>query len=150
MLGNNASGSRSLKYGSVIDNVLEIIIVDGNGKIVKLPQNKKISKKIYDISKNIDKNSFPNVSKNSSGYRIDAIKNEKESHKITLGSEGTLGIILSAKIKIQNIPKKKTLFIIEYNSNIEAAKNCKKILMTSPSAMEFVDKPNTKTHSRKI
>ena len=144
MLGNNSSGSRSLKYGSVIDNVLELTIVDGNGKIVKLPQNKKISKKIFDISKKIDKNSFPNVSKNSSGYRIDAIKNEKEVHKIILGSEGTLGIILSAKIKIQNIPKKKILFIIEYNSNIEAANNCKEILMTGPSAMEFVDKPTLK------
>lgn len=144
MLGNNSSGSRSLKYGSVIDNVLELTIIDGNGRIVKLPENKKISKKIFEITKNIDTKSFPNVSKNSSGYRIDAIKNEKDSHKIILGSEGTLGIILSAKIKIQNIPKNKILFIIEYNSNLQAAKNCKEILSTGPSAMEFVDKPTLK------
>ncbi len=140
MLGNNSSGSRSLKYGSMIDNVLELTIVDGDGKLVKLPENRKISKKIFDISKKIDKKRFPDVSKNSSGYRIDAIKNEKDSHKIILGSEGTLGIILSAKIQIQDIPKKKILFVIEYNSNMQAAKNCKEILMTNPSAMEFVDK----------
>lgn len=144
MLGNNSSGSRSLKYGSVIDNVLELTIVDGSGKIVKLPENKKISKKIFNISKKIDKKTFPNVSKNSSGYRIDAVENEKDAHKIILGSEGTLGIVLSAKIKIQDIPKKKILFIIEYNSNIQAAKNCKEILTTTPSAMEFVDKPTLK------
>ncbi|MCE2614542.1 MAG: FAD-binding oxidoreductase [Nitrosopumilus sp. (ex Thoosa mismalolli)] len=144
MLGNNSSGSRSLKYGSVIENVLELTIVDGNGRIVKLPENKKISKKIFEITKNIDTKSFPNVSKNSSGYRIDAIKNEKDTHKIILGSEGTLGIILSAKIKIQNIPKNKILFIIEYNSNLQAAKNCKEILETGPSALEFVDKPTLK------
>ena len=46
MLGNNSSGSRSLKYGSVIDNVLEITFIDGNGKKITLPKNKKIGKKI--------------------------------------------------------------------------------------------------------
>ncbi|WP_299292257.1 FAD-binding oxidoreductase [Nitrosopumilus sp.] len=144
MLGNNSSGSRSLKYGSVIDNVLEVTIADGNGRLIKLPENKNISKKISNISKKISKKSFPNVSKNSSGYRIDTIKNEKDAHKIILGSEGTLGIILLAKIKIQNIPKNKALVVIEYDSNLQAAKNCKEILTTHPSAMEFVDKPTLK------
>lgn len=144
MLGNNSSGSRSLKYGSVIDNVLELTIVDGNGRLIKLPEDKEISKKIFEISKKIDRKFFPNVSKNSSGYRIDAIKNEKDAHKIVLGSEGTLGIVLLAKIKIQNIPKKRILFIIEYNSNMQAAENCKEILATRPSAMEFVDKTTLK------
>ena len=31
MLGNNSSGSRSLKYGSVIDNISQITFIDGNG-----------------------------------------------------------------------------------------------------------------------
>ena len=48
MLGNNSSGSRSLKYGSVIDNVFRINhLVDGNGKIVKLPQNKNVQQKDF-------------------------------------------------------------------------------------------------------
>jgi FAD/FMN-containing dehydrogenases len=38
MLGNNSSGSRSLKYGSMIDNVSEIILIDGNGNKIKLPK----------------------------------------------------------------------------------------------------------------
>ena len=45
MLGNNSSGSRSLKYGSVIDNVSEITFVDGNGNKITLPKNKKVAKK---------------------------------------------------------------------------------------------------------
>ena len=44
MLGNNSSGSRSLKYGSVIDNVKEITFVDGKGSKITLPKNKKIGK----------------------------------------------------------------------------------------------------------
>ena len=46
MLGNNSSGSRSLKYGSVIDNVSEITFIDGNGKKNVFPKDNRITKKI--------------------------------------------------------------------------------------------------------
>jgi len=140
MLGNNSSGSRSLKYGSVIDNVVEITFVDGNGRKVTLPKKNKTSKKIIQIAKNINTKKFPNVTKNSSGYRLDKIKTEKDSHKIIIGSEGTLGIILSAKLQIKTQPKKRILFVIEYETAIKAAKNCLEINNTNPSAIEFVDK----------
>lgn len=140
MLGNNSSGSRSLKYGSVIDNVKEITFVNGEGKKITLPKNKIISKKIVRICKRIDMKKFPNVTKNSSGYRIDKINSINDSHKIIIGSEGTLGIILSAKLKIKNKPKKRVLFIIEYDSIPTASKNCIQINKTKPSAIEFVDK----------
>jgi glycolate oxidase len=140
MLGNNASGSRSLKYGSVIDNVEEITFVDGKGKKITLPKNKKIADKIIKFANNIESKKFPNVTKNSSGYRIDKIKTTKDSHKVIIGSEGTLGIILSAKLKIKSNPKKRILFVIEYKSINNAAKNCIEINNTNPSAIEFVDR----------
>ena len=140
MLGNNSSGSRSLKYGSVIDNVKEITLIDGNGNKITLPKNNKISKDIIKITSSTDYKKFPNVSKNSSGYRLDKIKTRKDSHKIIIGSEGTLGIILSAKLKIKEKPKKRILFIIEYKSILDASYNCIEINKTKPSAIEFVDK----------
>jgi len=140
MLGNNSSGSRSLKYGSVIDNVKEITFVDGKGSKITLPKNKKIAKQIKNISNGIELEKFPNVSKNSSGYRLDTIKTKNDVHKTIIGSEGTLGIILSAKLEIKNKPKKQILFIVEYNSLIKAAKNCLEINKTNASAIEFVDK----------
>ena len=140
MLGNNSSGSRSLKYGSVIDNIEEITFVDGKGKKITLPKNKKIADKIMQLTNNIEIKKFPNVTKNSSGYRIDKIKTNNDAHKVIIGSEGTLGIILSAKLKIKNKPKKRILFVIEYKSINDAAKNCIEINNTSPSAIEFVDK----------
>ena len=140
MLGNNSSGSRSLKYGSVIDNVLEITFIDGNGKKITLPKDKKIAKKILEFTKQIDKNKFPKVSKNSSGYRIDKVKTINDVHKIILGSEGTLGIILSTKLKIIDKPKNRVLFVIEYKSINDALKNCIRIKDTDPSAIELVDK----------
>jgi len=140
MLGNNSSGSRSLKYGSVIDNVKEITFIDGKGNKVTLPKNKKIAKQIKKIINNIELEKFPKVSKNSSGYRLDKIKTDNDIHKAIIGSEGTLGIILSAKLQIKNKPKKQILLVAEYDSVIEAAKNCLEINKTDPSAIEFVDK----------
>ncbi|MDH3658223.1 MAG: FAD-binding oxidoreductase [Nitrosopumilus sp.] len=140
MLGNNSSGSRSLKYGSVIDNVLEITFVDGNGNKITLPKNKRVAEKILGFTKKIDKCGFPNVTKNSSGYRIDKVKSINDAHKVIIGSEGTLGIVLSAKLKIRNNPKKRILFVIEYKSIMDASKNCIEINKTEPSAMEFVDR----------
>jgi len=140
MLGNNSSGSRSLKYGSVIDNVLEITFIDGNGKKITLPKNKKVAKRILEFARHVDKDKFPNVTKNSSGYRIDKINSIRDAHKIILGSEGTLGIILSTKLKIKDEPKKRILFVIEYKSIRDALKNCVEIKKTDPSAIEFVDR----------
>jgi len=140
MLGNNSSGSRSLKYGSIIDNVTKITFIDGNGNKITLPENKRVAKKILRFAKKIDKKRFPNVTKNSSGYRIDKVKSINDSHKIIIGSEGTLGIILSARLKIKDNPKKRILFVIEYKSITDAIKNCIEINRTKPSAIEFVDR----------
>ena len=144
MLGNNSSGSRSIKYGSTIDNIKQITFIDGNGKRITLPKNKKVSKKIFQNIK-IDKDKIPKTSKNSSGYQIKKITSEKNSHKIIIGSEGTLGIIISAKLNILDIPKKRILYIIAYKSIFEAAKNSQLITKTVPSTLEFVDK-NTLKH----
>ncbi len=140
MLGNNSSGSRSLKYGSVIDNVTKITFIDGNGNKITLPENKRVAKKILEFAKKIDEKKFPNVTKNSSGYRIDKVKSINDSHKVFIGSEGTLGIILSAKLKIKDNPRKRILFVIEYKTIKDAIKNCIEINKTKPSAIEFVDR----------
>jgi len=140
IIGNNASGSRTLKYGSTIDNISEITFIDGKGKKIKLPSDKKFGKKILELSKKINLSEYPKTSKNSCGYRLDQIKSINDTHKILVGSEGTLGVIVSAKLEIRDIPSKKILFIIEYNSVQKAAKNCLEIRETKPSAIEFVDK----------
>ena len=140
MLGNNSSGSRSLKYGSMIDNVSEITFIDGNGKKKIFPKDNTITEKILKIAKKIDKSKFPNVTKNSSGYRIDKISSRENVHKLLIGSEGTLGIITSVKLKIRNKPKKRFLFVIGYESIKMALKNCMEIKKLNPAAIEFVDK----------
>ena len=149
MLGNNSSGSRSLKYGSMIDNVLELTIIDGNGKKVILPKNEKYSNKIQKKIK-IDEKHIPKVSKNSSGYRIDKLISKKDSHKIIVGSEGTLGIVTSVKLKVKDTPKKRILFVVQYSSIKDAINDCILLNNTNPSAIEFVDKITLKQIDHKF
>ncbi len=140
MLANNSSGSRSLKYGSVIDNVYEITFIDGNAKKITLPENAKTAKMILNIAGTASCEKFPKVTKNSSGYRLDKIKTTSDSHKVMIGSEGTLGIILAAKLKTRPNPKRRILYVLKYDSITKAAVNCKEINKTKPSAIEFIDK----------
>ena len=148
MIANNSSGSRSLKYGSVIDNLLEIILVDGNGTEIILPKNKTISKKIAKISNETD-HLYPHVTKNSAGYRLDVVT-ENNSQKIIAGSESTLGIIVQAKLRIFDIPKKRQLTVVGFNRLEDALYLVPYILRLNPSSLEFVDETVIKTIPHKF
>lgn len=150
MISANASGSKSLKYGGIIDNLLHVEIVLANGRKIKLPGNKLFGKKILKLANNLDKKKIPKVTKNSCGYRLDAIKNLSQTHKVIAGSEGTLGIIISAKLKIFKEPTKRTLCILGYDSVFTAAKNCISIKETQPNALEFVDHSTLKNFNHKF
>ncbi len=140
MIGTNASGIHSLKYGSVIDNIIQIRMIDSSGKVIKFPGGyNRVIKKIQ--SRN---NTFPKVSKNSCGYRIDKVFSEKDLHKLIAGSEGTLGIITSAKLATYSSPKNILLHVIHYKTLSDAARDVPKILDLKPSAVEIVDRNITK------
>lgn len=124
MILNNCAGERTLRYGKMENYVLEskIILSDGNEYVVK-PLNKteletKMAQK--DFEGNIYKNLFelvekhkeildqakPKVSKNSAGYYLWNIWNGEtfDLNKLIVGSQGTLGIVTEAKIKL--VPEK--------------------------------------------
>ncbi|NDB90053.1 MAG: FAD-binding oxidoreductase [Thaumarchaeota archaeon] len=148
MIGTNASGTRSLKYGSMIDNLLAVTVVTGQGKLVSLTPKTRLAKSVSKLAKSVT--NYPNVSKNSCGYRLDRVKDPKNIHKIIAGSEGTLGIVVSAKLRIYNIPKKKTLLVVGYNSPKLALHNCQKIIQLEPSAVEYIDDYTMRNFGKKF
>lgn len=150
MIATNASGSHSLKYGSTIDNLLEVTMVLGTGEIVKLPSKTHHTTTVLKFAQLINKDTFPRVSKNSCGYRLDAITNHRDSQKIVAASEGTLGVIISAKMRIFKEPTKRSLLIIGYDSIKKAVKDCQNIVKLNPSALEFVDRNTMKNFNTKF
>jgi FAD/FMN-containing dehydrogenase len=140
MIATNASGGHSLKYGSVIDNLIGVRIILSSGKTINLPSKSKFSNKILKMINPDIQKKFPFVSKNSCGYRLDKITKKNELQKIFAGSEGTLGIIISAKLKILPLPKKKMLIILSYRKLEQAVIDSAKIVKLKPSALELIDK----------
>lgn len=150
MIATNASGSHSLKYGSTIDNLLEVTLILSTGQIVKLPSKTPLAVSALKLAHLINKNDFPKVSKNSCGYRLDAISSQDDLQKIVAASEGTLGVIVSAKLRIFKKPKKRSLLIVGYNSIKKAVNDCQKLVKLNPSALEFVDNNTMKNFKTKF
>lgn len=148
MIGTNASGTHSLKYGSTIDALVQVTIVTGKGKMLTLPSKTRLGNSILKIAQTAE--TFPNVSKNSCGYRLDKATNQQNIHKIIAGSEGTLGIVVSAKLKIHDVPKKKTLVVVGYDTPRAALHECQKITPLKPSALEFIDNYTMRNFEKKF
>ena len=140
MIATNASGSHSLKYGSIIDNLIQVKIARSSGSMITLPNESGISRKILKLLKPEIQIRFPQVSKNSCGYRIDKIKVKSDLQKIIAGSEGTLGIIISAKLRTFCSPKEKLLTILAYKTMKNAVSEVPEILKLCPSAVEIIDR----------
>ena len=139
MLAHNSGGSRSVKYGSMVDNVARITFVDGTGRVITLPDDEGTGQDVMELTSLIDRDKIPKVKKNASGYRLDSIGSIDETHKLLVGSEGTLGIILSADLNVVDEPKNKMIFVLGYDSAYSAMANCPKVVGTGPSACEFID-----------
>ncbi len=142
MVATNAAGSRSLKYGSVIDNLLGVRIIDGLGRTADLPADADLSGRIAAAARGCEGDpaaGFPAVEKNSCGYRIDAVGSAADAHRAIAGSEGTLGIVVSARLRAFELPESRRLYVVACGSHADAAADCIALRGAAPSALEYVD-----------
>ncbi len=160
-IANNASGEKSVKYGTTRDYVRNMRVVLANGEVIETKRlskrelNKKMGlssfegeiyrnlDKLIEENKEIIKQININVSKNSSGYDIASVKH-KGSFDLTpliVGSQGTLGIV--SEVTLKTAPyNPHTSLIAGFFEDINSAKNAVIDLMKQsekPSAIEMVD-----------
>ena len=81
------------------------------------------------------------MTKNSCGYRLDAVINDQgfSPQKIFAASEGTLGILTSARLKILDIPLYRHLLVLGFEDLLSAISEVPLILQFSPIALEMLD-----------
>lgn len=144
MVGTNASGIHALKYGSVVDNLLQVTLIDGRGERVTLPDDAGAGGRILGIARRADLSRFPRTAKNSCGYRLDAVRAPADAHRVVAGSEGTLGVVTSARFRVWRAPRGRSLSVITYagpgDVHRDVHRDVGEILKLGPSAVEYLDR----------
>jgi D-lactate dehydrogenase (cytochrome) len=111
MIANNAAGTRTVKYGATRDNVLAMEVVLASGEILRAG------------SRSV---------KQSSGYDL--------TH-LFVGSEGTLGLVTEATLRLVPVPEHVSATIVSFPSTEAAAQVVFEIMGAGlgPAALELVD-----------
>jgi glycolate oxidase len=145
MIADNSSGVHCLGYGNTITFLEEVNMVYADGTVGFGSASKydnrmsELGKLLFSHADQI-RNSYPNVSKNSCGYRLDAvIADGFNPHKVFAASEGTLGVITSAKLRIFNMPVHRCLMVLGFEDLLSALSVVPSILNFSPVALEMLD-----------
>lgn len=147
MIANNSSGPHGLGYGSTIDFLEAVSVVYADGSYGFLSEQNSCEERTTHLLKllspylDVIQSGYPQVKKNSCGYRLDAVLNDRGfcPHKLFAGSEGTLGLVTSAKFKILDLPLYRNLLVLAFEDLITATIVLPNILSFSPAAVEMLD-----------
>lgn len=111
-IAENSGGPKAVKYGVVKDYVLNLEVVLPTGEIIWTGAN---------------------VLKNATGYNLT---------QLMVGSEGTLGIVTKAVLKLIPLPKLDILMLVPFKNPVDACAAVSAIFAAGyvPSAMEFMER----------
>ncbi|MEO7158803.1 MAG: FAD-linked oxidase C-terminal domain-containing protein [Vicinamibacterales bacterium] len=160
MMANNSSGARSVLYGKTIDHVQEqrVVLSDGqlahfrpldasqaqaarSGDSIEARAYRAIPELGLRHAAEIERR-FPKVLRRVGGYNLDAFVDGSapvDLTRIIVGSEGTLGFIVEAKIGLVALPPQKTVMTIEFDHLLDALGATPLVLKHGPSAIEVMD-----------
>jgi FAD/FMN-containing dehydrogenase len=161
MIANNSSGARSVIYGKTIDHVLEqhVVLSDGSvahfrpldaqalnaacsGATLEAACYRAVRDLAAATREEIDRR-FPKVLRRVGGYNLDAFVDPARPFnlaRLIVGSEGTLGIVVSAKVSLVALPSAKAVLTIEFDELLDALAATPLVLKHGPSAVEVMDR----------
>ena len=164
MISNNSSGARSVLYGKTIDHVLDLHVALADGSVAHLRPltaeeldaacaadtfegscyrtvRRMAARHAEEIARR-----YPRILRRVGGYNLDAFTPRRTGTgepfnlaKLIVGSEGTLGFILEARLNLVPLPKAKAVLTIEYRHLLDALGETPAILAHNPSAVEVMD-----------
>ncbi|MBI4085024.1 MAG: FAD-binding oxidoreductase [Candidatus Liptonbacteria bacterium] len=159
MIANNAGGEKSLIYGKVDKYVKSLKMAWSDGEIHEIRPlsaaelKKKIKgsdfesgvyRKMYNlVEKNYDaiKKAKPDVSKNSAGYALWDVWDRKtfDLTKLICGSQGTLGLVTEAKLRLVKKKKFSGLVVVFAKTLEPVPEIVEAILQFEPESIESYD-----------
>jgi FAD/FMN-containing dehydrogenase len=93
-IATNATGSRSFRYGATRDHVLALRVALMDGRVLDLPRGKLVDFEVPSIP-------LPHTTKHSCGYRL---ASGMDFADLFIGSEGTLGVVTEAELRLLPAP----------------------------------------------
>ena len=158
MIANNSAGARSVLYGKTIDHVLETTVVLSDGSVAEfreiprgqVPGGQTLEAACYravlrlacEHAAEIDRR-YPKILRRVGGYNLNEFADPSKPVNLTkmiVGSEGTLGIVLEARLRLVPLPKAKAVMVIGFADLLEALRAAPVIVKHGPSAVEVMDK----------
>jgi FAD/FMN-containing dehydrogenase/Fe-S oxidoreductase len=155
MTGNNSCGSRSIRYGNMVHNVLAIDAVLADGAQYRFGPSTELERAPAGYRALVDKvhaivrreaeeiaARWPTVLRRVQGYNIDMVQ-PHEPHNLAsllVGSEGTLAYSRRITLKLAPIPRHKTLGVCHFPTFYRAMECTQHIVRLDPEAVELVDR----------
>jgi FAD/FMN-containing dehydrogenase len=161
IVSNNSGGELNLKYGKTSKHVrqLEVVLSDGSrttiqplsmGELARKKAEHTFEGKIYrEIHELIEENkeeiarARPNVSKNSAGYGLWDVLDEKKGtfdlNQLIVGSQGTLALVTKAKLNIVKPSENRTMLVIFMSDLGILPEVVKRVLSFQPESFESYD-----------
>ncbi len=166
MIGNNSSGLHSIVWGDTRENLLaaQVLLDDANlvefkelteaeffGKLALKSREGEIYREINGIltdkaNRDAIVAGYPKseITRRNTGYALDSLLDNSQPFnfcRLLAGSEGTIGIITEAKIKLMPLPPKEIgLLCVHFNDMVECMRGNALALKYHPEASELVDK----------
>jgi FAD/FMN-containing dehydrogenase/Fe-S oxidoreductase len=134
MIGNNACGSRALGYGRTVDNVTGLRVAFGTGEVAGLgphatPADLGATSVAGRLTTLVDQHlahvrtQFGRFSRQVSGYSLEHLlpENGRRLDRFLVGSEGTLGLVTEATVRLVPEESQRLLLVLGYPSMVDAA-----------------------------
>ncbi|MDQ3015309.1 MAG: FAD-binding protein [Bacteroidota bacterium] len=160
MIANNSSGTKSILYGKTSDHVLELKCMLADGTIIttrpltpdellrKLessdddqPYYRQLMDLVVPLESDVEER-YPKTMRRVGGYAFDDFitSGYGDLNRLIIGSEGTLAIILEAKVKVVPLPKYKGVSVVQFDHAQDAIKAVQTMVKYAPSAVEILSR----------
>lgn len=144
MVSTNASGARSVRYGSMRRWVRALTLLTGQAERATLrrgvPGSLPIPREELLGHETLIRATFPRTTKNSSGYALAAWLDSGDDLDLFIGAEGTLGIITEIEWSLAPIPAHRAGLRVTLGDLALLTDAVEGLLPLDPSALELLDR----------
>ncbi|MEU6604854.1 FAD-binding and (Fe-S)-binding domain-containing protein [Streptomyces shenzhenensis] len=142
MIGNNSCGAHSVAWGTTADNVIELDVRTARGQRLRpgpgwagAPEGLRA---LVEGELALLRTGFPELPRRISGYALDALLPERGADvaRSFCGSEGTLGVLTQAVVRLVEDPRARALAVLGYPDESAAADAAAGLLPYRPLTVE--------------